>query len=147
MQPGQLLGGVPARMRDKLTHIRLAELPRRPRESAELLGRHFVSNVSQDGVVQPDDRRRLLGGATCSGPVLAVGVNSGTELTTQAGLHELHQGLAGEWEGWWSTGQQPTHSLAQLETQQDERDRRWRRLTGYKDFEEMFQNYQTIHYQ
>lgn len=111
-----MLGRVPAQVRDKVSGIRQAELAWRPRESAEILGRHFVSNVSQDGVVELDDRHRVLGGKTRSGPLLALGVNSGTELTTQTGLNELHQGLTGKWEGWGSTGQQPTCSLVELET-------------------------------
>ena len=77
-------------MRDKVPSIRQVELAWWPRESAELRRCHFVSNVSEDSVVQLDDRRRFLRRKTCSGPLLAVSVNSGTELTTQSGLHELH---------------------------------------------------------
>lgn len=99
-------------MRDKVTGLRLPELAWRPRESAELLGRHFVHNVSQDSVVELDDRRGGLRRKACNSPLLAVGINSGNELTTQTGLYELHQGLAGEREGWRSTSQQPTHRLA-----------------------------------
>lgn len=89
-QPGKVLNRVPALMRDKVPSIRQVELAWWPRESAELRRCHFVSNVSEDSVVQLDDRRRFLRRKTCSGPLLAVSVNSGTELTTQSGLHELH---------------------------------------------------------
>ena len=111
-----MLGRVPAQMRDKVLGFLQAELARGPGESAEVRRRHFVSKVSQDSVVQLDDRRWLLGGEKSSGAILVVGVDSGAELTTQCVLHQLHQGLTGEREQWGGTGQQPTCSLAQLET-------------------------------
>lgn len=99
-------------MRYKVAVIRQGELDWWPRESAEILGRHFVGSVSQDGVVQLDDRRRILGRETRSGPLLALGLNSGAELTTQSCLYKLDKGLAGKREWWRSAGQQPKHSLA-----------------------------------
>lgn len=89
-QPGKVLNRVPALMRDKVPGIRQVELAWWPRESAELRRCYFVSNVSKDSVVQLDDRRRVLRRKTCSSPLLAVSVNSWTELTTQSGLYELH---------------------------------------------------------
>ena len=111
-----MLSGVPAQGRHEVSGIRQAELPRRPRQSTEILGRHSVSEVSHDGVVELHDGRGVLGGKTRGGTVLALGVNPGTELTIQTGYDELHQGLTGERGGRGGSGQQPASSLAQLET-------------------------------
>lgn len=77
-------------MRYELPSVMQAKLSWRPGEFAEIPGRHFVSDVSQDAVVQLDDGHRALGGKPCGDPLLPVSVNSGAELTTQTGLYELH---------------------------------------------------------
>lgn len=115
-QPRQMLNRVPAQVRDKVTCLWLPELTWWPWEFAELLWCHFLSNVSQDGIVQSDDRRRLLWGKTCSSPFLVVSVNSGSELPAQTGLYQLHQRLTGELKGRRNTSQQPTHRETKLET-------------------------------
>lgn len=104
-------------MRHKISGFRKAELCGGPREPTQIPGGHLFGDKTQDGVVQLDDGPRVLGRKACSCPVLAVGVNPETELTTQTGLNELHQGLTREREGRRGTGQQPTHGLGQLETE------------------------------
>lgn len=81
-QPGQVLGGVPGQMRHKIPHVRQTEFARRPREPAELLRCHFISDVSQDCVVKLDDRSWVLGWKMCGSSLQPVGVNSGTEFMT-----------------------------------------------------------------
>jgi len=125
-EPVEVLGRVPAQMGDDVAVTTDAELARRPREFAEIPGRRFVGDVRHDGVVQLDDGRGALGREARLDPVLAVSVNPGAELATQTGFYELHQGLAGEREGRRSPGQQPTGSLAQLETRGG-RKKSWRR--------------------
>lgn len=103
-------------MRHEASGFRQNELSGGPRESTQILGGHLVSHVTQEGVEELDERARVLGGEACSRPVLAVGENSGAELTAQTGLDELHQRLTREGEGRRRTGQQPTDRLDQLET-------------------------------
>lgn len=76
---------VPAQIRDKFRVLRLPELTWR--QCFHFLGRNIVGNVSQDSVVEADDRGGVQRWKLSSYPLLMFDVNSGNELVVQCGFY------------------------------------------------------------
>lgn len=100
---------VPAQIRDKFRALGLPKLT--GRQCSHFWGRNIVGNVSQDSIVQADDRCRGHGWKLCSHSLLVLHENSGNELMVQCDFYKLLQSLTGEGNGWRGTGNEPPHHL------------------------------------
>lgn len=113
-QPGQVLRGVPVKVRKQPAAPCLGKLRDRPGQVAELLGGHHGGQEAQHAVEQFDDGTWLLWGQAAQPPLSSVMEKPAAKLPANPVFHVLNEGLATKVKGTGAVGDQPLHSLRNL---------------------------------
>lgn len=114
LQPGQVLRGVPVKVRKQSAAPCLSKLGDRPGQVTELLRGHHGCQEVQHAVEQLNDSARLLRGQATPPPLASVMEKPAAELPANPILHVLNEGLGAKVKGTGAAGDQPPHSLCNL---------------------------------